>query len=389
VDQFLKEKYLSDEQPGLRKPRILVAPLDWGLGHATRCIPIIYQLLAQNSDVWFAGEGAQEQLLKIEFPELPFLSLPGYRIRYAKSAFGLIKNILFQTSKILKAIKYENAWLKKMIEEHRFDFVISDNRYGLYHPKIHSIFITHQLAIKSPFGKWTEKILNLRNYRYINRFTECWVPDQEGEINLAGTLSHPDKMPKIPVHYIGSISRFQTKNIPEKKDHLLVVLSGPEPQRSILENKIINEIANYNGSATVVRGLPGETRLIPSGNMIKFYNHLSAEDLNNEMMQAEYIIGRSGYSSIMDIVALQKKSILIPTPGQTEQKYLANYLLQKQIAFTVSQKEFSIFTAIQKAKQFSFNIQPSLNEEKLHRLFQEFCNPAYCRKRFLLPKSRD
>jgi len=148
-----------------------------------------------------------------------------------------------------------------------------------------------------------------------------------------------------------------------------VVLSGPEPQRSILENKIINEIANYNGWVTVVRGLPGESRLIPS-----------SEELNKEMMQAEYMIGRSGYSTIMDIVALQKKSILMPTPGQTEQQYLAEYLLQKNIALAVSQKEFSLVNILEKAKQFSYRTQISSNEKMLQQVVASLYESADYKK---------
>ncbi|MES1215744.1 MAG: glycosyltransferase [Bacteroidota bacterium] len=364
MDQPLEEKYLTIAQKQLRKPRVLVAPLDWGLGHATRCIPIIKELLRQDCEVWLAGEGAQEILLKKEFPHLTFLQLQGYRIRYAKSAIGLIKNILFQTPKILKIIKYENDWLKRMVKEHGFDAVISDNRYGLYHPEVHGIFITHQLTIKNPLGKWTEKILQNRNYRYINYYTECWIPDEEGKNNFAGVLSHPQKKPGIPIHYIGLLSRFDRTNVTEQKGRLLLLLSGPEPQRSILENKIIKGITDHNGYATIVRGLPGEETLVPSTNMIKFFNHLPAEELNNEMMKAEYIIARSGYSSIMDIVTLQKKSILIPTPGQTEQQYLAGYLMKQQIALSLSQKEFTLTDSLHKARRFTYQFYSIENKEQ-------------------------
>jgi UDP-N-acetylglucosamine transferase subunit ALG13 len=259
-----------------------------------------------------------------------------------------------------------------MADEHGFDAVIADNRYGLYHSTIPSVFITHQLTIKSSLGKWTERILQKRNYRFINRFTECWVPDVDEKNNLAGELSHPEKKPTIPLHYIGVLSRFEIKSIQKEKNHLLIILSGPEPQRSLLENKIINEVSNYNGTATIVRGLPGSASVIPSTNIIHFYNHLPSVELNKEMQQAEYIISRSGYSTIMDVVKLQKKSILIPTPGQTEQKYLANYLLQKQIAFCVSQKEFSLTKALQKAKQFSYHLPTSNNEQLLGKVIMNF-----------------
>ena len=360
MDQLLEEKYLPAGQTSLRKPRILVAPLDWGLGHATRCIPLIRQLLIQSAEVWLAGEGAQKELLKLEFPDIPFLQLDGYRVKYARSATGFLFSILRQTHKIITAIKKENAWLKNQVKEYGFDAVISDNRYGLYHSAIPCIFITHQLTIKNPMGKWVEKILQKRNYRHINRFTECWVPDEENVNDLAGELSHPKKMPSVPVRYVGTISRFEKKDVQEKKDHLLIVLSGPEPQRSILEDKIIKEVGHYNGTATIVRGLPNAESFIPSSNMIRFYNHLSAEELNKEMQQAEYVISRCGYSTIMDLVKLQKKNILIPTPGQTEQEYLSNYLSQKRIAFCMSQNKFSLEKALQEALQFSYHI-PSFN----------------------------
>jgi len=377
MNQHLMEKTRLPDGHGPGKPRVLVAPLDWGLGHATRCIPIIRELLARGCEVWLAGEEAQEHLLKEEFPQLPFLQLDGYRIRYSRSAVGLVLSIFRQTHKILAAIKKENAWLKKMITEYDFDGVISDNRFGLYHASIPSIFITHQLAIKSPLGKWSEKILQKRNYRFINRFTACWVPDIEGENNLAAELSHPEKKPNIPVKYIGPLSRFDFPSPPidgnvNKKGHLLIILSGPEPQRSILENKILKEISHYNGTATIVRGIPGSPSLIPSTNMIQFYNHLPAAELKNEMLKAEYIISRCGYSTVMDLVALQKKSILIPTPGQTEQEYLSKYLFQKQIAFCISQKEFSLNDSLAKAKQFTYHLPEINNRQTLQQAVSNF-----------------
>lgn len=356
-----------------RKLRILVAPLDWGLGHATRCIPLIRELLAQDCDVWLAGEGAQQELLQAEFPGLPFLELPGYRIQYAKTARGLIWKMIQQGPKMQRAIQYEHRWLKRMVKEHDLDAVISDNRYGLYHADIPCIFITHQLRIKSSVGKnWIENILQKRNYRYINKYPACWVPDEAGENNLAGELSHPINKPTVPVQYIGLLSRFTKKDIPEKKGYLLFVLSGPEPQRSLLEEKIIQDVSHYDGSATIIRGLPGGTSMIPSTNMIHFINHLPADELNNEMQKAEFIISRCGYSTVMDVVAVQKKSILIPTPGQTEQQYLGEYLMEKGIALCVTQKQFSLTTALKMAEGFSYKIPLVENNGQLSAVVTSF-----------------
>ena len=347
------------------KPRILVAPLDWGLGHATRCIPVIYELIKQNAEVWLAGEGAQEVLLRQEFPDLPFLHLPGYRVKYGSSRSGLLQTILFQIPRLLQSIKKEKEWLKKVVRDYQLDAVISDNRFGLCHESVPSVFITHQLTIKSPFGKWTERLLQKRNYHFINRFTECWIPDTENENGLAGELSHPAIVPAIPLHYIGILSRLQKNNETEKKGHLFISLSGPEPQRSLLENRIIDAIGHYKGTAVIVRGLPGEPNIIPSTNDIRFYNHLVADEFNKEMEKAEYVISRSGYSTIMDLAAIEKKSILIPTPGQTEQEYLAKWLTEKKFSFCIDQKKFSLNSSLQKAAAFDYHITRTIEKSNL------------------------
>ena len=338
----------------ISKSRILVVPLDWGLGHATRCIPVIYELIKQGAEVWLAGEGVQKNLLKKEFPDLPILPLEGYRVKYGGSRLGLFRSIFFQLPRLFKTIKQENSWLKKVADEYQFDAIIADNRYGLYHPSIPSVFITHQLTIKTPFGKWSDRFLQKINYRFINRFTECWIPDEKKENGIAGELSHPAMMPVIPVHYAGILSRLKKNNEPEQKNHLFISLSGPEPQRTLLENIIINEISQYHGTATIVRGLPGFSSIIPSTNDIRFYNHLSSEDYNKEMERADYIISRSGYSTVMDILVVGKKSILIPTPGQTEQEYLARYLTQKRLAFCIPQKNFSLNEVLRQAATFDY-----------------------------------
>ena len=335
------------------KPRILVAPLDWGLGHATRVIPIIRALLDLDVDVWLAGEGAQEQLLKVEFPSLPFLPLKGYRVKYAATAWGLFRQLLVQSPRLLRAIKDENRWLHRAIHQYQLDAVISDNRYGLHSNSVPSIFITHQLQIKSLLGKWGESLLQKSNYNYIQRFHECWIPDHEKE-GLAGELSHPRKLPAIPVKYIGTLSRFEKPLHSETKGNLLFLLSGPEPQRSILENIIIAAVVHYPGHAMIVRGLPGDSKIIPSTNMIRFYNHLPTPDLQQAMEQADYIICRSGYSTVMDLTTVQKKSIMIPTPGQTEQEYLGTYLQQKKFTVCIAQKDFQLDKALQLAAQFNY-----------------------------------
>lgn len=361
---------LAVKQAG--KPRILVVPLDWGLGHATRCIPLIYEMLRQNADVWLAGENAQETLLKQEFPALPILKLRGYRVKYGNTAAGLLRAIFFQLPKLQRAIRAENEWLREAVGQYQFDAVISDNRFGLYHPAVSSVFITHQLAIKTPFGAWVDRLIQKRNFSFINRFSECWVPDVDEANGLAGELSHPALFPKVPVCYLGPLSRLKKIDVTQIKKRLFISLSGPEPQRTLFENKIIDAIGHYPGTATIVRGLPGEASLIPSTNDIRFFNHLPTDDYNKEMEKAEFVISRSGYSTVMDIARLGKKAILIPTPGQTEQEYLAEYLMEKKIAFLVKQHQFQLEKVLHQADAFDYRISLNAEETRLSFVISSF-----------------
>ncbi len=354
------------------KPRILVAALDWGLGHTTRSIPVIRELLAQNCTVLLAGNEQQAALLAAEFPALEIIPLKGYKIKYGKSAFGLFKALFFQIPGIIRSIRREQQWLQSICQAHNINAVISDNRYGLYHSSIPCVLITHQLLIKSGLGKWIDNFLQKINYRFINRFSYCWVPDTESEENLAGELSHPVKRPKTPLNYIGLLSRLKKKDIPVKNNHLLILLSGPEPMRGILEEKIIKDISHFPGGATVVRGLPGNASLVPSTNMLTFYNHLPTEELETAMMEAEFVICRSGYSSIMDIMALQKKSILIPTPGQTEQEYLGKYLADKKRIVCIGQNKFLLEEALIVAKKTNYGFIEIPEENRLKKTIEEF-----------------
>ena len=334
---------------------VLVAPLDWGLGHATRTIPIIMELEKQGAKIIVGASGKVKNLLQQEFRHLMFLELPGYGVTYSKFPSLLPFQIAGQIPKILDAMDYEQKWLEEMIAKHHIGAVISDNRYGLHHPSIPSVFITHQLLIKAP--SFVESILQKLNYRYINRFNECWVPDYQGENNLAGDLSHPTLLPKIPVRYIGPLSRFSFEHAESKVDekHLLILLSGPEPQRTFFEEALFEQSKKVQGPIILVRGLPGKSAsVLPSSDM-EVFNHLPSDELEEKILSASYIISRCGYSTVMDIAALQKKAILIPTPGQTEQEYLAKHLMKKNFALCIPQSKFRLSQALELAHSFTYN----------------------------------
>jgi uncharacterized protein (TIGR00661 family) len=363
-----------DHVPGPKKngkPRVLIAPLDWGLGHATRCIPLIRRFEQEGAEPWIGASGPQQTLLKMEFPHLSFVEIPNYNINYARSGKALPWTMLRQLSSIRRSIRKEHHWLSSSAEKYKWDAIVSDNRFGLFHPSIPSVFITHQLAIKSNRARWIDNLLRKKNYKYISRYRECWVPDNEGQSNLAGSLSHPTIKPPIPLKYIGWLSRFEQRQAKDSPGPILIILSGPEPQRSILEEKILNEIAHYPAEAIIVRGLPGHTSMIPSTNMIRIYNHISTDEMNSFVEQASFIISRSGYSTIMDAAVLNKKCIFIPTPGQTEQIYLAQSLMEKGIAFFVPQENFSLTNAISAANNFSWKPFP-VNDSRLEKTVREF-----------------
>lgn len=333
---------------------ILVAPLNWGLGHATRCIPLIKELMTQNIRVILAGNGAAASLLQKEFPQLTILPLSGVNIKYPAGKKGFFFKILWQIPAAMGSIYKEKRWLAKMIEEHKIDAVIADNRMGLHHKKIPCIYITHQLHIKTGGGKWMDGLAQKIHYHFINKFSQCWVPDFEDSTkNLAGELSHPQKMPAVPVRYIGALSRFENISVEEKKHDYLIILSGPEPQRTIFENILLQQIPSVDGKFLVVRGLPQSSSTIkaPSGTTV--INHLTADELNKAIYSSSLIISRSGYTTVMDLIKLNKKAILVPTPGQPEQEYLAQHLSVKNFFYTTSQQDFELKNVIDEAGIFS------------------------------------
>jgi len=352
--------------------RILIAPLDWGLGHATRCLVIIRALQKFNCDITVAASGKIKSLIQDECPDLSFLDLPGYNISYSKSKRTLPFKILLQIPKILKIIWFENKWLGQIMETKKFDAVISDNRFGLYTKYIASVFMTHQLQIKTNFW-WMEILLRHLNYHYINCFNECWIPDFADSLNVAGKLSHPKILPAIPVKYVGPLTRFR-----KRSDNILIkfkymaVISGPEPQRSVFEKKIIEVASKTNDKFLVVRGLPGEkgnTFQLPNS---KVFNHLNTDEMEEAIESSEIIISRCGYTTVMEILSLQKKSILIPTPGQTEQEYLAEHLLKQNWCYTFDQKNDFAFH-LQKAKSFKYNL-PEMNMHLHEEIISGFIN---------------
>jgi len=327
------------------KKRILVAPLDWGLGHASRCVPIAKALEKEGYEVVFAASGRPLELLIQEFPKNDFIKLEGYNISYPKNG-QMALSMLSQLFKIWKGIRQEHKQLQQIIDDYNIDGVISDNRYGLYSKKVPCVFVTHQLQIQSPiFSESLQKI----NFKYIQKFDECWVPDSNTH-QLSGQLSKANDSP-FKCQYIGALSRFESLEKTEDLD-VLAIVSGPEPQRSIFEELLRKQLTASKFKAVLVLGKTEENKVEEIGNL-KLISHLNAKSLNQQMVNANVVISRSGYSTVMDIAKLNKKAIFVPTPGQTEQLYLAKYFYDKNRAFAMHQKELDIQHALQKVKHLT------------------------------------
>jgi UDP-N-acetylglucosamine transferase subunit ALG13 len=330
--------------------------MDWGIGHASRCIPVIKKFTELGYEVVMAASGRPLEFMKKEFPSIPVIDFPGTAITYPKNGWIPLKMVGL-LPKLLLGIWREHRTLKKIALQSGASLIISDNRYGCWHANIPSVFITHQLDIQVPPGLgFLRGLLKSINYWFTNRYDECWIPDFEPHRGLAGALSHPAKLP-ANTHYIGILSRFSGRQDPLAEYavtsfDLLVMLSGPEPQRTILEEKILMQLVSIDMQVAMVRGVPESDETYVLDERIHVFSHLETAKMRELISRSALVICRSGYSSIMDVVTMGKRAIFIPTPGQTEQEYLARYLMEKKIYFSINQKDFDLVYAIEMSNNF-------------------------------------
>ncbi|MCF6296508.1 MAG: glycosyltransferase [Flavobacteriaceae bacterium] len=345
--------------------KILVSPLNWGLGHATRCIPIINALIEEGFIPVIASDGMALILLQKEFPQLKYYELPSYNIKYTKDGKNLKYRLLFNSLRIIKSVKNEKIVIDKIIEKERISGIISDNRFGVRSNKIPSIYITHQLHV---FSGWTTFLTTRLHQNIISKFDFCWIPDRN--INcLSGKLSNIEHS-KLDIKYIGLLSRFTYQKVSKKQD-LLIMLSGPEPQRSILETKLFKELENYNKKVLFVRGIISDKQEKSQTKNITIVNFMLQDELELAINESELVLARSGYSTIMDLDKLNAKAFFIPTPGQFEQNYLASYLEQKKMIPYSKQKEFTI-KMLENIKDYSgFTNNNKTNKVDFKTLFNQ------------------
>ena len=348
---------------------ILICPLDWGLGHATRCVPIIRLLQESGQQVIVAADRAPLEFLNSAFPKLQFVRFPGFKPKYS-SANQQVLSMMMALPTALRSFAEDHQTLDHLIDTYQIDGLISDNRFGAWSKKVPSVFITHQLHIQLPsYGKYLRFFVDQINANYIQKFDQCWVPDIADGKGLSGDLS-TNPYTKTNTRYIGPLSRFEQQTSSPKSSKpidLLIMLSGPEPQRSLLETKILQQIQQLKTPTQIVllRGLPGETQELQFKHAgLNIYNHADDAKIIELVQSSKKLLARSGYSTIMDLTRFQIPAFVIPTPGQTEQIYLAESLAKKKWLSVLEQNTFSINSIIHD----SFDaLIPSFNNDSLLR----------------------
>jgi len=355
VIQFTKEqkelRLYSDNPPPSQK-RILYAVLNWGLGHAAESVPLI-RTLSENNQVILAATGRALTFLRNEFPQLPCIDLPDYSIQYADNRWLLVPKLIIQLPGMLRGLWKEHRQTEKIVSEAGIDLIISDNRYGVYSRNVPSFFITHQLRFRLPAQlRKFEIISEWFNRWYFRKYTGVLVLDEEGKENIAGELTHSGKICQHPkLTYIGLWSTVHKENVLQDID-VLAVVSGPEPHREIFGQKVIEQLKSIPGKRVVILGLPEKAGNDFTDVDFEVHNFKNRKEVNNLLNRAKIVVCRSGYSSTMDLVALKKPALMVPTPGQTEQEYQAEYYKNKGYFYSVSQDEMDLSKDLKIAQKF-------------------------------------
>ena len=310
-----------------RAKRILVAPLNWGLGHASRCVPIIRSLLALGHEPILGSEGGALALLRREFPDLAHVELPAYGVEYRSSS--MFWNMCRQSPRFWRAIQQERQFLRHSISQGRFEALISDNRFGLGTKAIPSVFITHQVQIPAPWP-W-RGLVNRLNHGFIREYGACWIPDWP-DGRLAGELAQT--CPQLPpIAHLGPLSRLAPQSLPPSfaPYWLVVLLSGPEPRRSELEAALWPHLQAADKPSVLIRGLAQGNSQAQQAGKVLVYDYLAGDELAQTLQRACWVVCRSGYSSLMDLEVLSiQQALLLPTSGQPEQEYLARHWAERK-----------------------------------------------------------
>jgi len=362
-------------------PRILVSPLEWGLGHATRLAAVIVRLTDMGCEVIIAADGLPYTFLSRQFPQLKIIRLPFAPIHYAPAKKGFFLKLWIQLPRILRAIRQTRRALKSIVQQESIDHILADNRYGFCHAQVPSVFITHQLRPQPPRGwTWLDTLFSrLIHQPMIREFDYWWIPDYAGEPNVCGRLSHIANTP-YKIRYIDPVSWLPQISINEQVQgsnyDLLCLISGPEPQRSLFESLVIEILEKATFRSVVLQGLPhpvGEQPKTRQQGHVTIYNHLPGNEIKELLLNSPHILCRAGVVTVFDLAALGVPALLIPTPGQTEQEYVAKHVSEAGYFDCCYQEELNL-ERIEGYRQKSFSTFPTPNPALLDQAINEWLN---------------
>lgn len=330
--------------------KVLVAPLDWGLGHATRCVPVIREFMAQGAEVEIAVVKANAAFFREVFPGVRQRLAPGYNVVYPKYGINMGLWLLKNSAHLNAVMRYEHSYAEEMVERHGYDILFSDNRFAFFSKNAHSVYMTHQRRIAFPPALSAFEGVGIRWHEArMRRFDELWVPDVAEAPGFAGALSHVESAP-CPVKFVGPLSRFrglaaQPPKNPARKSSagtdIVAVVSGVEPARSRFESQLREVLREIPGRHVVILGKPQAARKSWTEGNIEFHSHLPTEAFAEAVRNTDWVVSRGGYSTVMDMAELGARCIFVPTPGQYEQVVLARDLAAAGYAVHIPASRFT------------------------------------------------
>ncbi len=348
-----------------KQKKIFIAPLNWGLGHATRDLPLIRAFLKRGYKVVVAAHDRAKMLLQSEVPECEFVDFPEYPIRYPETRFFVTRFMLIVFPQMMMAMYKEKKRINQLHRKYKFDYIVSDNRFCLYLKDVKSYLISHQLRYKLPFPITKfESLPEYFTYSYFKNYDKIFISDKDEPDSLTGELSHKMRyLPQDKLDYCGILNDIEEKISETEKDiDYFIIVSGPEPQRTKLERIIFKQVNSLPGKIVVALGMPEKNYKIRQGNAT-FHTYLNRKQMHEYLQRSKFVIARPGYTTVMELIQFGLKGLFIPTPGQIEQVYLAKYYEEKEWCHCVSQYKLDLESAVETAKSYP-GFPPSLTNSK-------------------------
>ena len=343
--------------------KIIYGLCSWGLGHATRSLPVIRKLIEENNEITIISNGRTLELLKKELGKnIDYIDIPDYPMLLSENSRNFMAKSVVYWPLFIKRMESGLQQLKKILENRKCDCILSDARYDMYSRTIPSFFISHQIRIMNPLRiKMFERGSELFNLFFFKRFAGVIIPDYKDD-DLSGDLSHNlRRIDEKKMHYVGVLSDFKKKQTKKDIDYLISI-SGPEPQRTMLEEKLVSQVNELKGNIIITLGKTEKKDKFNSKN-IKTYSFLTKEKREDFLNRSKLVISRSGYSTIMDLAIIGTKALMTPTPGQVEQEYLGQYHNKKGTFFSVNQNKIELKRDVEIAKKTT-GIKRKCNVEK-------------------------